>query len=513
MFNTGIIAQNDYITPNLIRWYPFDAGTVLDSSNTKVDLVSYKWQPSITTGTTIPTGVLVSGATYFTGGTGTANSVTNPFGSLTTNDGVNGIVYGGAHSVCLWIKLTDSNYLTTSPITLGFENPSLPTDIGTRNVIVIRIEPTSTASYSKNIYIQRYNSTASDTLYAPYTIVNGWIFVAYTQSTTVLKSYIDGNYISQDASLNAASTLTGSYRKGLHVGALLAKPTASAGYTEWPHKGYIDDVRLYNKELTAAEITEIYNYTKGRYNEMVDKTYIISSDATISIPSGYTSMEYLVVGAGGGGGGAATNSSAGGGGGGGEVVTGTTSSPAGGTYTFTIGAGGTAGSTSGGAGGAGGDTIITKPDSSTITAKGGAGGAGSAAAAGNRIGFDSGSGGGSSVAAYTGGGAGNSGHLGGAGTSTTAGAGGGGANGNGSTSTVSTTAGNGGGAAKSVSISGNATDYGKGGNSYTISGSANTTGTAGTANSGNGGNGGFRASASRAGGAGGKGVVIIKLIA
>lgn len=510
MFNTGIIAQNDYITPNLIRWYPFDAGTTLDSSNIKVDLVSYKWQPSITTGTTIPTGVLVSGATYFTGGTGTVNSVTNPFGTLITNDGVNGITYGGAQTVMCWMKHNSSNYITTSILTLNYENPSIPSDLGTKNVILLRTDATTTTG--KRIYVQRYNTSTSDTVYgfSPPLNQDGWIHVCFKQSTTAIRLYLNGVYQGQDTALNAAVvTAGGSYRKGLDVGSSVIIPTVVSGRNEFPHIGFIDDVRIYNTELTDAQITEIYDANKGRYD--FSGTYIFSSTSTINIPAGYSSMEYLIVGAGGGGGGAATNSSAGGGGGGGEVLSGTISNPAGGNYTITVGAAGTAGSTSGGAGGNGGDTIITKPDSSTITAKGGGGGSGSAAYGGSIIGFNSGSGGASSVSPYSNGLSGVAGHLGAAGNPTIAGGGGGGSNGNGSTSSVSTTAGNGGGAATSNSISGSATNYGKGGNSYKISGSANTTGAAGTANTGNGGNGGYRASASRAGGAGAAGIVIIKL--
>jgi len=31
------------------------------------------------------------------------------------------------------------------------------------------------------------------------------------------------------------------------------------------YKGYLDDVRIYNRGLTADEISEIYNKTKGKY--------------------------------------------------------------------------------------------------------------------------------------------------------------------------------------------------------------------------------------------------------
>jgi len=32
-----------------------------------------------------------------------------------------------------------------------------------------------------------------------------------------------------------------------------------------PFSGYIDDVRIYNRALSANEIASIYNQTKGRY--------------------------------------------------------------------------------------------------------------------------------------------------------------------------------------------------------------------------------------------------------
>ena len=250
------------------------------------------------------------------------------------------------------------------------------------------------------------------------------------------------------------------------------------------------------------------------YNTPVIKSF--TSSTTWTVPSGVSTVQYLIVGGGGGGG------RYGGGGGGGGVVTSTLSVTSGTVETVTIGAGGTAGPNSGtGQGGNGGNSVFA-----TITAAGGGGG-GSARTGGTPSGLSGGSGGG---AIETGSAIGTAnpageGYAGGSGVTTAAhyyggGGGGGGALG-GSVTTGSTIAGTG-GTGYTSSISGTSTTYagGGGGGAYTggtagsagsggggAGGAGGTAGKAGTANTGGGGGGG---GSTGNGGAGGSGIIIIQ---
>lgn len=108
--------------------------------------------------------------------------------------------------------------------------------------------------------------------------------------------------------------------------------------------------------------------------------FVSGNSCTWTVPTGVSSISYLVVGGGGGGGGAAStsvsNNLGGGGGGAGGIVSSSTLSvsPAG-TITLTVGTGGSAGSAGSSGGNGGGSTLIYS--STTITSAGGSGGAGS----------------------------------------------------------------------------------------------------------------------------------------
>ncbi len=240
-----------------------------------------------------------------------------------------------------------------------------------------------------------------------------------------------------------------------------------------------------------------------------EKLYIFITGGTrnVTIPSGYSKLQYLIVGGGGSGGGTITNNSASGGGGGGELKEGEITGYQTGTYTITVGVGGTAVANNvGSRGNDGGNSIIQFPDTSTIISNGGRGGAGGAATATNAT-ANEGGGGGSSVLAFVAGGTGT--NQGGTGTNTTAGAGGGGAGGDGAVATSTTATPNGGGAALASTYFGS--QFGAGGGSFAVHGTARV-GVAGINGSGDGSSGKNRVAANNAGAAGGSGIVIIKLI-
>ena len=236
--------------------------------------------------------------------------------------------------------------------------------------------------------------------------------------------------------------------------------------------------------------------------------YYFTTNQDIYLPSGYTTMEYLIVGGGGSGGGTTTNNSASGGGAGGQVIEGTISNPDGGLYTIVVGAGGAAWpSNSSNVGRNGNISSITFPDASVITTISVGGGASSSGQADYAAQYNSG--GGSSISPYqtvqepTEGG-----YKGGNGTVGTAAGGGGGAHGTGSTATSTSGTANGGGAGK-VSVYFGET-YGVGGGSWAVHGTMRG-GINGREFTGNGGSGANRTTVNIAAGSGGSGVVLIRL--
>lgn len=250
-----------------------------------------------------------------------------------------------------------------------------------------------------------------------------------------------------------------------------------------------------------------------------DTLVTCTANGAFTIPSGVSSVRYLVVGGGGGGGGLGTGDEQGAGGGGaGGVLSGTGFAVTpGSVYSVVVGGGGASGTgTSDGA--SGGNSTF-----STLTAAGGGGGARET----DRNGLAGGSGGGGSGSGTGGAGTGGQGNGGGNGdgAGTQGGAGGGG--GAGAVGAIgSGTAGGNGGAGVSNDITGIATTYGGGGGGggYGAAGgtggaggggaapAARGAGTAGTANTGGGGGGatGSGAGAAFSGGAGGSGIVMIR---
>jgi hypothetical protein len=323
-----------------------------------------------------------------------------------------------------------------------------------------------------------------------------WHFVAYTYDNTnsSVRICFDGTFATTVYQWNTSWTTNNSSPFVLPNSINTANNPILIGQNRgalWGNGGLyssaaIPYVQLYNRALTESEILTNYNATKYRYNLVEFKTV---GTTTWKVPSGVTSVDYLVVG--GGGGGANGYDNAGGGGGGaGMVLSGSLSVISGSTLNITVGDGGVGGANTrfNNAGSSGNNSSFH-----TITALGGGGGFGSrttATAGATQI---------SSNSAPVGGGGSQGGN---------GGKGGGGSTGNGSAN--SGTTGGAGGSGFASDISGSSLVYGIGGagaNSGTQNG-----GTNGANNTGNGGvAGGAASSSSVGGGKGGSGVVILKL--
>ncbi len=233
-----------------------------------------------------------------------------------------------------------------------------------------------------------------------------------------------------------------------------------------------------------------------------DTVVTCTGDGGITIPSGVTSVRYLVVGGGGGGGGNTGGWGSGAGGAGG-VLQGTGFAVTGGaTYTVTVGAGGSGGTGGVSLGGNGGDSTF-----STLTAIGGGGGATQGI---SNNGANGGSGGAGRGNGSGGTGTAGQGNNGGDGLASGSSAGGGGGAGGAGANAVDRNGGSG-GIPVSDNITGAAITYGAGGDGGgRDSGYSGGNGAAGAPNSGDGGDGTPGRGGTTTGGAGGSGVVIIR---
>jgi hypothetical protein len=251
---------------------------------------------------------------------------------------------------------------------------------------------------------------------------------------------------------------------------------------------YSNVIEIHKMSIETSTIVESgTKYTVVQYKGDGDSSFIV--------PSGVSSISFLVVG-GGGGGGNGHDNAGGAGGGGGMVRNGELNVTPGQSYALTVGGGGTGGAsartTSNGT--AGGNSVF-----GSITSLGGGAGAASRVAA---PGGTANSGGTAQVGTTTapGGGYGTGGGN--------DGGGGGGATSAGDVGGTNTYP-NYGGAGLTSTISGNSVSYGNGGGGGYNGGPWN--GAAGTANTGNGGSGGSSPSSNSAGGGnGGSGIVIVK---
>jgi hypothetical protein len=336
----------------------------------------------------------------------------------------------------------------------------------------------------------------------------GWHHVVMTSSGTSVITYIDKVAVDTWTRTAAASTVVSTLRFG--------RDGSNATY----YNAYYDEIAVYNTVLSSGRITAHYNaafsatYTFGSYTV---ETFL-SGSFTWTPPTGVTSYDALVVGAGGGGG---VQSNGGGAGGAGGLLWLTSQSCTPGVgisgSVGAVGTGGTASSTD--PGDDGGSSVL---GSNTATG-GGGGGAGTSGTTANdgRVGGSGGGGAGStSLANQSFGAAGTSGQgsagAAGFGATTTALRAGGGGGGKGSAGTAGTTSIGGAGGTgydasadlgTGVGVSG---WFASGGGGGTQSGSA-TAGTASTGGGGAGGRGSGTAAVSGAnntGGGGGGGAIV-----
>jgi hypothetical protein len=156
------------------------------------------------------------------------------------------LVTGGQITICLYARWTTVGTTTSTIQELISNNHSNSPNQG----FCIEDRP----DLSKSTTFQTNWGVGSSTVQSTFQVGDGnWHFICGTNNGTTSILYIDGIFNNQGASAGLASV----------------QPNIGIGY--WPFQnsrflnGRIPQVQLYNRALSAAEILQNFNATRGRY--------------------------------------------------------------------------------------------------------------------------------------------------------------------------------------------------------------------------------------------------------
>jgi len=180
-------------------------------------------------------GILTNGPTWTQGKVGQALSF----------DGVNDYVQmpfidtfnQHSFSVGFWVNWNVANTNSFIIYTCDSGNMDRCLPIGRRN----------DNQYTFAFYSDDFNNVFSPNLNTWYFVFNTW-----DPQTKLQKVYVNGNLVGTRTSGGLLQVTSGSLSGGLRVGT----------YAGYYHSGNIDDLRIYNRVLSEAEIQAIYNATK-----------------------------------------------------------------------------------------------------------------------------------------------------------------------------------------------------------------------------------------------------------
>ena len=156
------------------------------------------------------------------------------------------IVTGGSISISVWAKWTSTGTTTSMIQVLVDNNHAAPPSRG----FVLQDRP----DLSKALTFSVQPSTAA-VITSTFQVGDGtWHHIVGTNDTTTSRLYIDGVF---NASLSEAGLAT-------------VQPNISIGYWQSTPGRYLNgniaQALMYNRALSAAEIRQNYNATKGRYS-------------------------------------------------------------------------------------------------------------------------------------------------------------------------------------------------------------------------------------------------------
>ncbi len=177
----------------------------------------------------------------------------------------------GATDKALYIIGGTSATIADLPVNNSSRSISIwirPTHINSDNVIFTYGSGSGDSAYgasfnSTTMYNFSYSSNLS---YATSTVVNNWKHMVYTyeQSTGVAKIYIDG-VLKNSGTFSAWNT--GNYGK-FYLGSIFGSGSE--------YVGYVDDLKIYNYAISAADVTALFTSTTLATSENTNTTKDIS---------------------------------------------------------------------------------------------------------------------------------------------------------------------------------------------------------------------------------------------
>lgn len=233
------------LSNGLLAYYPLNGNTMDESGNGNNGILT-----SGTLTATYDRFGKTKGANYFDGNTW----ITTPINAIPS----------GKLTLSAWIKTSGPNgkdYITVIASRSGFNNANTITIMKNLNLV-------TNLDAGSGALIQQFVST-------PTLVDNIWHFVALTYDGTVMKTYIDG--ILQKQTMVSISIKVGSHLK---IG-----NDDEAGQTSRNFYGSIDDVRIYDRALSATEILQLNNetacdQTSSERDILVIKTVVTNIDNT-----------------------------------------------------------------------------------------------------------------------------------------------------------------------------------------------------------------------------------------
>lgn len=196
-------------------------------------------------------GTAQGGLTYSSGKSGNAFTFngTNSYVSLPNNFKLSDSG-SNAFSISVWCYMTDTTGLAHGLFTNFMQNASN----GWGWMLWY---------YQSKVYFTRRDGTSTSyDIVTPTTIsLNTWHNIVATRKNGATKLYIDGTLIASDTStVSIVYTTT-------HYPLIGARQSYTTPYYDWFLEGTtkVDEVNIWNKELTSTEVTELYNSGTGKF--------------------------------------------------------------------------------------------------------------------------------------------------------------------------------------------------------------------------------------------------------
>ncbi len=95
-----------------------------------------------------------------------------------------------------------------------------------------------------------------------YLTLGEWNFITVTFDTGLVNLYYNGNLIKTDTSLIKYTSLNEYNTDDIYIGSLWN------GYSAYRFKGGLDEIRIYNRALSASEVNDIYNFVTSVENNV-----------------------------------------------------------------------------------------------------------------------------------------------------------------------------------------------------------------------------------------------------